>query len=284
MGSNFETILTLGFLGVGGYFFITQIYPMMQRGISEAFDEGPSSAPPPEERIIPAAIIEDRYPDILVEDRYPDVVVEDRYPDYVPYPYPYPSPVYPPIINPPYCGVGRYWDGSKCKKINCGPGMKWDDGVCRPDCPDGWRWDDGRCKPRSCDNDEYFDGRRCRELPDRPRPRFPRIPDRDWNDRDRNDRDWEDRIIIRPKPGSRDYKKKDVKCPPGYINDKGECKRINRDTERVIKPDTTRERWHQDRDREERMKNAVTPPSPELDRVKEIQEKAMMSFIDIWDY
>jgi hypothetical protein len=242
--SDFTTILTLGFVAVGGYLFITQIYPMMKRGIEDAFEE--------EERIPPTIItppsIEDRYPDILVEDRYPDYVIENRYPDVVQYPY------YP-IITPPYCGPGRFWDGFKCKKVDCPPGMKWDDGRCRPDCPAGFRYDDGICKPRQCDDDEYFDGRKCREIPNYRQKKG----SRDWKHRERNMKDWD------------------------------------REPRRFENNGNSRDRWHKDRDKEDKVKDAIdsiTKPikeliepsdKPEQNRVKEIQEKAMQSFLEV-DY
>lgn len=186
--SNTSTLITLGLIGVGGYLFIKEVWPMLKDQLEDFdFGLGGSSGeygPPPEyyEPNIPKRglqpIIEDRFPDYVIEDRYPDYVIEDRYPDYYPYPVPYPQPVYIPPALPPYCPPRKYWNGERCKSVDI-------------DCPSGYREDDGVCKPKDCDRDEFWNGRRCEKIPDRPRPR-PRpipipIPDRD--DRDRRDRD-----------------------------------------------------------------------------------------------
>ena len=273
---DFTTILTLGTVVVGGYFFITQIYPMMKRGIQDAFsDMDYDETPPPQRQVspgptMPTTIIEDRYPDYVVEDRYPDVILEDNYPDY----YLPGGPIVIPSYYPIQCSAGKYWDGTKCRRVDCPPGMKWDDGRCRVDCPSGWRYDDGRCKPRSCDNDEYFDGRRCRDKP-KPRP----VPDWDWDDRDRgrkNSRDW--------KKNPRDVKK----CPEGYFMSGGKCQKRSPDTERRFgSGNMTRDRWHEDRDREDKIKTATgintRTDTPEKDRLQELSEKAIQSFLEV-DY
>lgn len=260
--SDFGTILGLGIIGVGGYVFITQIWPMLKGQLQDAYAP-PAREEPEEERQIPLTIVEDRYPDVVLEDRTPDYIIEDRYPDYVPY--------YP-IVFPPNCPTGRYWDGIRCKKIDCPHGYKWDDGRCRIDCPPGFRYSNGICKPRNCDDDEFFDGRRCRKLPES------EPPDRD--------RDWWRKWFGRE---GRDWKKKkfkQVRCPSGYYNDNGECKKRSPDTEKRW-GGNPRDRWHEDRDVEEKVKEAIgaatKPTTPETDRVKEITEKAVQSFIEV-DY
>jgi len=263
MANNLNTILTLGAVGVGGYLFVTQVWPMLKRQLSDAFE-------PEEEEYIPRTIIEDRTP--------------DYYPVSVPQPYPVPVAQPYPVFQS--CPPGKFWDGYRCKNIDI-------------DCPPGYREDDGVCKPRNCDRDEIFDGRRCIKIP-RPRcdrdefwngrrcERIPRcdrdehwnghrcekcgrnefwngnrcqtrVPDRDrptWPDRDdSNNTDRDDRT----KKGKKQLNKK----PPE--NRWG----------------NTRDRWNADRETEERMK---PKPEPEKDRVKEIAEKAVTNFIEMWEY
>ena len=245
-----STLLTLGLVGVGGYLFIKEVWPMLKDSF-EDFDLGLGGPPTnyyepprlPERGFGP--IIEDRFPDYVVEDRYPDYVIEDRYPDYYPYPVPQPYPVYPPVYNPPYCGPGRYWNGDRCKKIDI-------------DCPPGYKEDDGRCKPRdrNCDRDEFWNGHRCEKLPKIPRPncdrdefwnghrceRLPRLPDRD-----------------RDRPGGG--------RPGRTFNTPGD-------------------KWNKERDREEKIKEIVTgkaaEPGPETKRALDIVEKATQSFLEVY--
>lgn len=300
---KFDLILSLGLLVGGGYVFYKYLWPRIE-GELENFGAGPTNPVrdieyetpvpnPPTASILP-------YPvptTTIVEDRFPDVVVEDRYPDY----YPYPTPIYqPPIYGTPLpiCGPGRYWNGERCKKVDCGPGMLWDDGRCRIDCPDGWRYDDGICKPKNCDRDEYFNGRRCVKFPrDRPR-RIPNCGRDEYYNGSRcvkyrfdRDRDW-DGDRDRDRDGTRDRNR------------------------RIL---NSRDRWHEDRDRDELKKLAAVPPAeedkdeeeptivekilnpkeaeakekrarrnraikltPETDRLKDITEKAAQNFLEVW--
>ena len=207
--SNTSTLITLGILGIGGYFFVTKVWPMLEDQLADldlggggggGGGRGRQSRDPEVERIL-QPIIEDRVPDVVYEDRYPDVVVEDRYPDYYPVAQPYPVsvptpyPVYLPPTQWPLCPAGRYWNGDRCKKvdIDCPPGYREDDGVCeRRDCNRNEFWNGHRCENipryRDCDRDEFWNGNRCERI-NFPRPRpgpFPRPrPDCDrdgsWN-------------------------------------------------------------------------------------------------------
>lgn len=225
MGSNdFQTILALGAVGIGGYLFLTEIFPMIKRNLNEALGELEG---PQEEEQVPITLVEDRYPDVVVEDRYPDIVYNP-----------------PPIINvrgPPVpvipCPLGKYWDGFRCKKVDCPPGTKLDQdiGVCEPECPRGYYFkaSAGRCVllDKPCDRGEYWDGRRCRDIPRNP----------------------------------------------------AERRRIER---RFGSGNFTRDRWHRDRDAEEKVKAAITGKlptevKPETKRLEEIVEKAITSFIDV---
>ena len=215
MGTNdFATILGIGVVGVGGYLFVTQLWPMMKRELEGLGDTG-DDFQEEDERRIPPMIVEDRVPDIVYEDRYPDYVVEDRYPDYPPY-------YVPPVIPPPIIS-------------DCPPGTKYDRdlGICEPRCPKGmyFKASKGRCvfSNEPCDSDEYYDwvAGKCR--------------DRNRRDRDRRDRD---------------------RKPPEH------------------RFGNNRDKWHQEREKEEKRKK---PSKPEKDRVKEITEKAVQSFIEIWE-
>ena|SRR5215207_6831860 len=228
MGSkDFATILGIGAVGIGGYLFITQVMPVLKRQLSDAFEE-----PEEEERYIPTTIIEDRYPDY-----YP-----------APYPVPQPYPVLQPY--PISCPPGRYWNGDRCKKIEI-------------DCPPGYREDDGVCKPRNCDRDEIFDGRRCIKIP------RPIRCDRDehWNghrcEKCGKDEFWNGNRCQDKRDTTRKGKKQLNKKPPE--NRWG----------------NTRDRWNADREIEEKMKGKTTP---EIDRVKEVSEKAVTNFIEMWEY
>lgn len=266
MGSNdFATILGIGVVGIGGYLFVTQIWPMMRDQLEGIGGGGGYE----EERRIPPMIIEDRIPDYVVEDRYPDYnIIEDRYPDYYPYPYPqyYPYPVY----NTPYCPPGRYWNGDRCKKIEI-------------DCPAGYREDNGVCKPRRCDKDEVFDGWTCRKIPRIPKRREGDRPDWDW-DRDRNNRpDWD-----RDRDGGREWDRdgRDRDKPPPRIpiptTPTKKRKKEERPPERRF--GSSRDKWNADREVEEKLKGDTKPSAtPETDRVKEITEKAVQNFIEIWE-
>ena len=221
--SNMSTLLTLGLVGVGGYLFIKEVWPMLKDSF-EGFDldgllgggsGGEPRGPPPgydDFADIPRRgsyqpIIEDRFPDYVIEDRYPDYVYEDRYPDYYPsYPYPYPTypvPLPTPIYTPPLCPPGKYWNGDRCKTIDidCPPGYKEDDGICKPrdrDCDSDEHWNGHRCE--KCGRGEFWNGSRCVDIPriprpdfpDRPRPR-PKLPDRDRGNRGR-DKGVDDKI------------------------------------------------------------------------------------------
>ena len=256
---KFDSLITLGVLGVGGYLVYKYVWPPIQReleNLGSGSDLGPYRPEPPMANYFPppTTIIEDRFPDVVYEDRYPDVVYEDRYPDY--YPVPYPTPIYPPIYNPPYCPPGRYWNGDKCKKIDI-------------DCPPGYREDDGRCKPRhDCDRDEVWNGWTCVKIRGDcpPGMRF----DKDLN-------------ICEPD------------CPRGFYfkASEGRCKPTDssrrppdrdRDRLRLKLPEIDRPK--EDKGIIEAIKDVVVPdkdkPTPETDRLKEITEKATQSFIEIW--
>jgi hypothetical protein len=267
--STFSTILTLGIVGVGGYLAYTQLWPIIRRQLEDLDLGGGGSRGYYDDR----PIIEDRYPDILYEDRFPDYVIEDRYPDYVPYPVP--QPVFPYPVTP-YCPPGRYWDGDECKrvKIDCPPGYERHDNKCRPDCPSGFHYDDGRCKPW-CKNNEFWDGRRCRDLPDRPR-----IPD--W-DRDRDNRDWD-----RDHPGDNrgDWWNKDTRPSPIPKTPPTKEK-----AKRKLNTTNNREKWHNDRDKEDAIKSIINEKGPvevikeigdATKRRREIEEKATQSFLEVW--
>ena len=247
-----STLLTLGLVGVGGYLFVTKVWPMIEDmdfnflgGSSGSYGSPPEYYRPnvPQRGIGP--IIEDRFPDYIVEDRYPDYYIEDRYPDYYPYPYPVPQPYpypYIPPSYPQYCGPGRYWNGDRCKKIDI-------------DCPSGYREDDGICKPRdrdrNCDRDEFWNGHRCEKLPRIPLPR----PDRDRPDRDRDRIQLPPPITKLPKP------------------DKKTERRFN----------NTRDKWHDDRDKEAILTGKpVDAAGSETKRVQEVAEKATQSFLEVW--
>ena len=248
--SGTSTLITLGILGIGGYFFVKEIWPMLREQLGD-FGLGLGSGGPPPMDYYPdypqrgiGPIIEDRFPDYnyVVEDRYPDYVIEDRYPDYYPYPVPQPYPYYPPVYPsypyPPNCGPGRYWNGDKCKKIDidCPPGFREDDGICKPrdrDCDSDEHWNGHRCE--KCGRGEFWNGSRCvdipriptdRPVPPLPRPR-PRLP------ADRPDRDW-------PKPNKkleREFNKKDVgdriKAIVEAVEDKPETRRLEEITEKA---------------------------------------------------
>ena len=126
-----SSLITLGLVGVGGYLFIKEVWPMLKDQLEDldfgflggGGGTGRGGPPPnyypesyPQRGLQP--IIEDRFPDYVVEDRYPDYVIEDRYPDYYPYSYPsyypYPVPQYYPSF--PNCPSGRYWDGNSCRE------------------------------------------------------------------------------------------------------------------------------------------------------------------------
>lgn len=217
MANTLELVLGLGLVGVGGYLFVTKLWPMIEEGFE---------APPAEyeeERRIPLQIItEDRYPDIIYEDRYPDYYYIDRY---YPYPVYYPSPT-PTYYYPTLCPPGRYWNGERCKKIeiDCPPGYKEDDGRCKPKTIDWWDWPD-------------FDKKKKKRLNVR--------KNKDWDRMDRERRGTQQQ------------------------------------------PSNSRDRWHVDRDVEESIKQAVAPEkveeekTKESERVQEIAEKAVQSFIEV---
>lgn len=241
MANTLELVLGLGLVGVGGYLFVTKLWPMIEEG----FEAPPSRAREmEEEERIPLQIIEDRYPDIVYEDRYPDYYVEDRYPDYYPYAYPvyYPSPTY---YYPTLCPPGKYWNGERCKTIHN-----------NIDCPSGYREHDGQCRPKHCDDDEYFDGRDCRKII---------IPSYHHRDDDNNRRgDKKRRLNVRK---NKDWDRTD--------------------RERRGPPSNSRDRWHKDRDVEESIKASINPEKVEAEKIKEservteIAEKAVQSFIEV---
>lgn len=184
--SGTSTLITLGLIGVGGYLFIKEVWPMLKDSLEDldlGFSGRPPVDPPPSYfDEIPVRgyqpIIEDRFPDYVVEDRYPDYVIEDRYPDYYPYPVYTPPVYYPPPSYPPYCPPGRYWNGDRCKKIeiDCPPGFREDDGICKPrdrNCDRDEHWNGHRCE--KCGRDEFWNGSRCQNIPHVPVPR-----PRDW--------------------------------------------------------------------------------------------------------
>jgi hypothetical protein len=237
---KYDILIGLGVVGIGGYLFVTQLWPTLKQQLDSALGPGEEESSS-EEREIPQRIAEAAplqslplpypysRPQLVVEDRYPDYIVEDRYPDVVINPPPIirtPPPVLGgPILPPRLCDFDEYWDGSRCRRItDCPAGFKFDKelGICEPRCPEGFYFkaSEGRCVllDRPCDRGEYFDGRRCRDLPRR---------------------------------------------------------RLNNDNRR----------------RRPIITNTRRPPSvillgktPELDRLREITERAKQNFLEVWPY
>jgi hypothetical protein len=185
---KYDILIGLGVVGIGGYLFVTQLWPTLKQQLDSALGPGEEESYN-EEREIPQRIAEAAplqslpypygRPQLVVEDRYPDYIVEDRYPDVIiNQPPPIirtPPPVLAgPILPPRLCDFDEYWDGRRCRRItDCPLGTKFDKelGICEPKCPEGFYFkaSEGRCVllDRPCDRGEYFDGTRCRDLPRR---------------------------------------------------------------------------------------------------------------------
>lgn len=244
--SDLAILLGLGIVGIGGYFlFKDQIEDFLESG----FDDGYR----PTRREEPPIVYEDRFPDYVIEDRYPDVVVEDRYPDYIPYPYPVYQPLPPPAVIT--CPHDRYWDGERCRRIDCPSGTEWRDGKCRGKCSRGERYSESRHKCVSrCDSDEFWDGDKCRK---------------NYQLHCESGKYWD---------GSR--------CRT--IRSESDIDRANRrrrerreDIKDAFNPVslTTRDKWHIDRNIEEAVKPKEKPS--EEKRQEAIVEKAITSFLEL---